>query len=153
MVGMSGPHHRRSFLRDATALALASHFGSLENLMQADEQALLQVEDVGPVMAAHIAHFFGNEENHLVIEQLRARGVRWPEHQSEAVSDKLAGQIFVLTGTLETMTRDDARRVHALIERHAELTGSTRAQAILARWEHYLPSTSPSDSTSLLVRG
>ena len=100
---------------EATALALASHFGSLENLMQADEQALLQVEDVGPVMAAHIAHFFGNEENHLVIEQLRARGVRWPEHQSVAVSDKLAGQIFVLTGTLETMTRDDARtRLQAL---------------------------------------
>jgi DNA ligase (NAD+) len=100
---------------EATALALASHFSSLENLMQADEQGLLQVEDVGPVMAAHIAHFFGNKENHLVIEQLRARGVRWPEHQYAAVSDKLAGQIFVLTGTLETMTRDDARaRLQAL---------------------------------------
>jgi DNA ligase (NAD+) len=100
---------------EATALALANHFGSLEKLMQADEQGLLQVEDVGPVMAAHIAHFFGNKENHLVIEQLRARGVSWPEHQSAAVSDKLAGQIIVLTGTLETMTRDDARaRLQAL---------------------------------------
>lgn len=94
---------------EATALALASHFGSLENLMQADEQALLQVDDVGPVMAAHVAHFFSNKENDLVIEQLKARGVSWPEHQSATVSDKLAGQIFVLTGTLETMTRDDAR--------------------------------------------
>ncbi|TFH72286.1 NAD-dependent DNA ligase LigA [Gammaproteobacteria bacterium LSUCC0112] len=94
---------------EATALALASHFGSLEKLMQADEQALLQVDDVGPVMAAHIAHFFSNKDNDLVIEQLRARGVSWPEHQSTTVSDKLAGQIFVLTGTLETMTRDDAR--------------------------------------------
>ena len=100
---------------EATALALANHFGSLEKLMQADEQGLLQVEDVGPVMAAHIAHFFGNKENHLVIEQLRARGVSWPEHQSAIVSDKLAGQIIVLTGTLETMTRDDARaRLQAL---------------------------------------
>lgn len=100
---------------EATALALANHFGSLEKLMQADEQGLLQVEDVGPVMAAHIAHFFGNKDNHLVIEQLRARGVSWPEHQSAAVSDKLAGQIIVLTGTLETMTRDDARaRLQAL---------------------------------------
>ncbi len=100
---------------EATALALANHFGSLEKLMQANEQDLLQVEDVGPVMAAHIAHFFGNKENPLVIEQLRARGVSWPEHQSAAVSDKLAGQIIVLTGTLETMTRDDARaRLQAL---------------------------------------
>jgi DNA ligase (NAD+) len=100
---------------EATALALASHFGSLENLMQADEQALLQVDDVGPVMAAHVAHFFSNKENDLVIEQLKARGVSWPEHQSATVSDKLAGQIFVLTGTLETMTRDDARaRLQAL---------------------------------------
>jgi DNA ligase (NAD+) len=100
---------------EATALALSNHFGSLEKLMQADEQGLLEVEDVGPVMAAHIAHFFGNKENHLVIEQLRARGVSWPEHQSAAVSDKLAGQIIVLTGTLETMTRDDARaRLQAL---------------------------------------
>jgi len=100
---------------EATALALATHFGSLENLMQADEQALLQVDDVGPVMAKHIAHFFSNKENDLVIEQLKARRVRWPEHQSAAVSDKLAGEIFVLTGTLETMTRDDARaRLQAL---------------------------------------
>lgn len=100
---------------EATALALASHFGSLENLMQADEQALLQIDDVGPVMAAHVAHFFSNKENDLVIEQLKARGVSWPEHQSATVSDKLAGQIFVLTGTLETMTRDDARaRLQAL---------------------------------------
>ncbi|MDP2284988.1 MAG: NAD-dependent DNA ligase LigA [Pseudohongiella sp.] len=94
---------------EATALALASHFGNLEKLMQADEPTLLQVDDVGPVMAAHIAHFFSNKENDHVIEQLKARGVSWPEHQAATVSDKLAGQIFVLTGTLETMTRDDAR--------------------------------------------
>ena len=94
---------------EATALALASHFGNLEKLMQADEATLLQVDDVGPVMAAHIAHFFSNKENDLVIEQLKARGVSWPEHQAATVSDKLAGQIFVLTGTLETMTRDGAR--------------------------------------------
>ncbi|MDP2127628.1 MAG: NAD-dependent DNA ligase LigA, partial [Pseudohongiella sp.] len=100
---------------EATALSLATHFGSLEKLMQADEEALTQVADVGPVMAAHIAHFFGNKENHHVIDQLRERGVTWPEHQTVAVSDQLAGQIFVLTGTLDTMTRDEARdRLQAL---------------------------------------
>jgi DNA ligase (NAD+) len=100
---------------EATALALANHFGSLEKLMQADESALTQVSDVGPVMAGHIAHFFSNSENHQVIEQLRARGVVWPEHQPQQISDRLAGQIIVLTGTLETMTRDEARdRLQAL---------------------------------------
>jgi DNA ligase (NAD+) len=100
---------------EATALALASHFGSLENLMQADQDALLQVADVGPIMAEHIAHFFANEENDRVIAELRARGVTWPEHQAQTLSDALAGQVFVLTGSLETMTRDDARvRLQAL---------------------------------------
>ena len=100
---------------EATALSLANHFGSLENLLQADGATLTEVDDVGPVMAAHIAHFFANKENRAVIEQLRARGVHWPEHQATVISDKLAGQIFVLTGTLESMTRDEARaRLQAL---------------------------------------
>lgn len=100
---------------EATALSLATHFGSLEKLMQADEEALTQVADVGPVMAAHIAHFFVNEENRRIIARLTALGVNWPEHQTAVISDKLAGQIFVLTGTLESMTRDEARdRLQAL---------------------------------------
>jgi DNA ligase (NAD+) len=100
---------------EATALSLATHFGSLERLMQADETALLEVEDVGPIMAAHITHFFANTENEKVIADLRAQGVNWPEHESRQVSDVLAGQTWVLTGTLDTMTRDEARdRLQAL---------------------------------------
>jgi DNA ligase (NAD+) len=94
---------------EATALALATHFGSLERLMLADEASLLEVEDVGPIMAAHIAHFFANSENDQVIADLRARGVSWPEHESRQISDALSGQTWVLTGTLDTMTRDEAR--------------------------------------------
>jgi len=94
---------------EATALALATHFGSLEKLMLADEASLLEVEDVGPIMAAHIAHFFANSENDQVIADLRARGVSWPEHASRQISDALSGQTWVLTGTLDTMTRDEAR--------------------------------------------
>ena len=94
---------------EATALALASHFGSLDNLMKADQDALVQVADVGPIMAEHIAHFFANPENHRVIAELRQRGVNWPEHQAQTLSDALAGQTYVITGSLETMTRDDAR--------------------------------------------
>lgn len=100
---------------EATALALASHFGSLDKLMEADEDALAQVADVGPIMAAHIAHFFGNQENDKVIADLRSRGVTWPEHSAQTVSDKLSGQTWVITGTLESMTRDEARaRLQAL---------------------------------------
>lgn len=107
---------------EATALALATHFGSLEKLMAADEEALVQVADVGPVMAEHIAHFFANEENDRVIAQLRQRGVSWPEHQAQTISSELAGQTWVLTGTLETMTRDEARA--ALQALGAKVSGS-----------------------------
>ena len=107
---------------EATALSLATHFGSLENLMQANQEALEQVADVGPIMAEHIAHFFANEENDKVIAQLRERGVTWPEHQAQSVSDELAGQTWVLTGTLETMTRDEARA--ALQALGAKVSGS-----------------------------
>ncbi|MBC53516.1 MAG: DNA ligase (NAD(+)) LigA [Gammaproteobacteria bacterium] len=107
---------------EATALSLATHFGSLEALMQADQEALVQVDDVGPIMAEHIAHFFANQENDKVIAQLRERGVSWPEHQAQTVSDELAGQTWVLTGTLETMTRDEARA--ALQALGAKVSGS-----------------------------
>lgn len=107
---------------EATALALASHFGSLEKLMQATEEELVQVEDVGPIMAAHIAHFFANAENDKVIADLRERGVSWPEHEAQTVSDELAGQTWVLTGTLETLTRDEAKA--RLQARGAKVSGS-----------------------------
>ena len=107
---------------EASALSLATHFGSLERLMAADTKALIQVSDVGPVMAEYIVHFFANEENDKVIAALREVGVNWPEHQAQTVSDQLAGQTFVLTGTLETMTRDEARA--ALQALGAKVAGS-----------------------------
>ncbi|WP_317622230.1 NAD-dependent DNA ligase LigA [Pseudohongiella acticola] len=107
---------------EATALSLATHFGSLEQLMAADTEALVQVSDVGPIMAEHIAHFFANQENDKVIAQLRERGVQWPEHEAQTVSDELAGETWVLTGTLETMTRDEART--ALQALGAKVSGS-----------------------------
>lgn len=94
---------------EATALALANHFGSLEVLMEADVEALEAVEDVGPIVAAHVAHFFANEENRVVIARLREAGVHWSDEEVAERSDALNGQIFVLTGTLEIMTRDEAK--------------------------------------------
>jgi DNA ligase (NAD+) len=102
---------------ETTARDLARHFGSLDALLDADEPALLQVPDVGPVVAASIATFFSQPHNREVIEALRSAGVspqvvdRAPP--LEGLRSTIAGRSFVLTGTLPGMTRDEAR---ALIE-------------------------------------
>jgi DNA ligase (NAD+) len=99
---------------EATATDLARHFGSLDALMDADEAALLDVRDVGPVLAESIARFFAESHNREVIEQLRTAGVRWRDHKPErAAPGRLAGITFVLTGTLPTLSREEAK---ALIE-------------------------------------
>jgi len=94
---------------EATAQALAAHFGGLEALMNADEETLQQVPDVGPIVAGHIAVFFSNEDNRHVVGQLLAAGLQWSEQSAQTVSDALVGQIFVLTGALESMSRDEAK--------------------------------------------
>jgi len=97
---------------EATAKDLARYFGSLDALMGADEAALQQVPDVGPVVAASIARFFAERHNVEVIEQLRAAGVHWPEGEpAPVVASAIAGKTFVLTGTLPTMTRDAAKEL------------------------------------------
>jgi DNA ligase (NAD+) len=95
---------------ESTARDLARHFGSLDALMAADEQALAEVPDVGPVVAASIARFFAEPHNREVIEQLRAAGVTWPEGKAARApaAGPLAGKTVVLTGTLPDMTRDEA---------------------------------------------
>ncbi|QSI75146.1 NAD-dependent DNA ligase LigA [Niveibacterium microcysteis] len=101
---------------EATAKDLARHFGTLDALMAADETALLAVPDVGPIVAASIAGFFAEAHNREVVEQLRAAGVHWPESAGladAAATAPLSGKTFVLTGTLPTLSRDEAT---ALIE-------------------------------------
>jgi DNA ligase (NAD+) len=97
---------------EATARDLARHFGSLDALMRADEGALQQVADVGPVVAASIARFFREPHNLEVVQQLRKLGVRWSEGPGErAVEKALSGKTFVLTGTLPRMARDEAKEL------------------------------------------
>lgn len=99
---------------ETTARDLARHFGKLDALLDADAEALLQVPDVGPIVARSIIEFFGEDHNREVIEQLRAAGVHWEEGEPVRVpSGELAGKTFVLTGTLPTLSRDQAK---ALIE-------------------------------------
>jgi DNA ligase (NAD+) len=96
---------------EATALALANEFGALDDLLQADEERLQQVPDVGPVVAAAIHAFFHERHNVGVIEALVAAGVHWPASPPARARDlPLRGKTFVITGTLQTMTRDEAKR-------------------------------------------
>lgn len=95
---------------EATAAALANHFGSLEPLQEADEAAIQEVPDVGPIVAAHVHTFFQQPHNREVIQELRDRGVHWPAQKRKAAASAgaLTGKTFVLTGTLESMSRDQA---------------------------------------------
>ncbi|HRD64595.1 MAG TPA: NAD-dependent DNA ligase LigA [Candidatus Competibacter sp.] len=94
---------------EATALVLADHFGALDALMAADEDRLQQVPDIGPVAAAAICAFFQEPHNRDIIARLQAAGVCWPEATTKPASKRLlAGKTFVLTGTLESLSRDQA---------------------------------------------
>ncbi|HEX5638725.1 MAG TPA: helix-hairpin-helix domain-containing protein, partial [Burkholderiaceae bacterium] len=95
---------------ESTARDLARHFGALEPLEQATEPELLAVPDVGPVVASAIARFFAEPHNREVIAQLRAAGVHWKDSAPQrAAAGPLVGKTFVLTGTLPTWTRDEAK--------------------------------------------
>ena len=99
---------------EATARDLAAHFGALAPLLDTSEEELLEVRDVGPVLAESIRDFFAEPHNRSVIEALRKAGVRWDEGpRRRAEAGPLAGRTFVLTGTLPALSRDEAK---ALLE-------------------------------------
>jgi len=96
---------------ESTAKDLARHFGTIERLMDARVEELLEVNDVGPVVAASLRHFFDQPLHREVVEQLRAAGVHWPDEVGSA-SDAyrpLLGKTLVLTGTLPSLGRDEAK--------------------------------------------
>ncbi|MDR1530548.1 MAG: NAD-dependent DNA ligase LigA [Burkholderiales bacterium] len=93
---------------EATARDLAQHYGTLEALMSADTESLQTVPDVGEVVAESIRHFFFEPHNIEVIRALLASGVHWLDEKKETAKGALSGFVFVLTGTLPSMTRDEA---------------------------------------------
>ena len=108
---------------ETTAQTLANHFSTLENIMHASEDKLLEVPDVGPIVAENLITFFKQEHNIEVVEQLIFVGINWPKIQKKSVDEQpLAGKTFVVTGTLETMGRNDAKA--ALQELGAKVSGS-----------------------------
>jgi DNA ligase (NAD+) len=107
---------------ESTASTLAQHFGSLDKLMPATEADLQKIPDIGPVAAQHIVAFFQQSHNREVIQRLQAQGVHWVAQTEPQTAQSLAGQTFVLTGTLSNMTRDEAKaRLQAL---GAKVSGS-----------------------------
>ncbi len=113
---------------EATALNLARHFGTLEALMQAEQHALEAVADVGPIVAEHVHQFFRSEGNLAVIRALQSAGVDWPDLAVDepAQPQPLAGQIWVVTGKLETLSRDEAKA--QLQSLGAKVAGSVSAK-------------------------
>ncbi|HEU4654188.1 MAG TPA: NAD-dependent DNA ligase LigA [Steroidobacteraceae bacterium] len=109
---------------EATAMALANHFASIDALESASEESIQEVPDIGPVVAAHVHTFFQQRHNREVITQLRERGVRWPEQpRQRAVQEgPFTGKTFVLTGTLSSMTRDEAS--DRIIAKGGKVSGS-----------------------------
>ena len=112
---------------EATALSLAKHFRTLDRLQGATLEALEVVDDVGPVVADSLYHYFRDEANLAVIEQLVALGVQWPEMPVvDTQTLPLAGEVWVLTGTLETLARNAAKTF--LISLGAKVAGSVSAK-------------------------
>lgn len=107
---------------EATALALARHFGDIGALRRAPADEIQRVPDVGPVVAANVAAYFRDAENASIVDRLLAAGAAWPAPAAATTSAELAGKTFVLTGTLEAMTRESAEE--AIVERGGKVSGS-----------------------------
>jgi DNA ligase (NAD+) len=112
---------------EATATNLAAYFCDLEMIKNADMESLQEVSDVGAIVAQHVVNFFAEEHNVQVINELLVAGIHWPKiDKIEVDSLPLAGQTFVLTGTLEQMDRNAAKAM--LQSLGAKVAGSVSAK-------------------------
>lgn len=116
---------------EATAAALADHFGSLEALQSASLEEIEQVRDVGPIVAAHLRDFLDEAGNKKVIDGLRRLGVHWANTEPAKATREgpLSGETIVITGTLESMSRDEAR--DAARAAGATVTGSVSGKTTM----------------------
>jgi DNA ligase (NAD+) len=110
---------------EVTAHSLAVHFGTMQVLQEASEEALTEVSDVGPIVASHVVAFFQQENNRLVIQALSDAGVKWHSLEAEKGAQPLAGETWVLTGAM-SMPRIQAKNL--LESLGARVTGSVSAR-------------------------
>ncbi len=111
---------------ETTASRLASHFGDLEAIVEADQETLETVPDIGPIVARNVVEFFAQQHNREVIDALLASGVKWPPVERIEADARFDGKTFVLTGTLSTMSRTEARE--RLAGLGAKVTSSVSAK-------------------------
>jgi len=111
-----------SHVGEETAIDLANHFGSLETLAHARLEELGKLRDVGGVVSSSIIEWFGNARNATFLEKLKRAGVHAEKVSVRRLLQSLAGKTFVLTGSLESMTRDGAKQ--KIRERGGDVSGS-----------------------------
>lgn len=111
---------------ESTAESLAAYFGELEQIMEADVETLQRVEDVGPVVAENLRHFFDQKKNRDVVDKLIESGIEWPAIEGSQQAQTLAGKTYVISGTLEGYSRDQAASL--LKARGAKVSGSVSAK-------------------------
>jgi DNA ligase (NAD+) len=107
---------------EATALALAQYFPELAQLRRATEEEIQRVPDVGPVVAKQVAAYFGDADNAAVVDRLLAAGIEWPHSSPLSAGGSQRDKTFVLTGTLESLTREEA--AEAIVQRGGKVSGS-----------------------------
>ncbi len=110
------------FVGKTVARDLANGFGSMDALMEADEETITEIESIGPKIAESVVEFFNQQHNRQMIETLREHGLSFEMEQQEQASQKLEGKTFVLTGSLPSLTRKEATK---LIEKHGGKTTSS----------------------------
>jgi len=116
---------------EATAVRLAHHFGTLEHIMQASEEALQSVPDVGPVVAQHVVTFFAQPHNREIIAHLLTAGIIWPEVQPDTIDKKLHGNTYVITGTLLSFSRTEAKQKLEALGAKVSASVSAKTTAVI----------------------
>ena len=119
---------------EATAKSLAKHFQHLDKIANADEEILLQVDDVGPIVAAHIQHFFQQAHNQEIIAKLLTIGITWsiPEVPTDTAELPLQGCTYVLTGKLSKISRAEAKEKLELLGAKVTASVSKKTTAVIA---------------------
>jgi DNA ligase (NAD+) len=125
------------FVGERTAQALASHFKNLENLAKASSEELIQIEDVGPKVAESVVFFFKQPENIELIKRLKEASLNFSFREAERREDlTLTGQTFVLTGSLESLTREEAAEL-------IEALGGTVSSSVSSKTDYVIVGESP----------
>jgi len=117
---------------EATAVRLARHLGTLENIMQSSEEALQSVPDAGPVVAKHVVTFFAQPHNKEVIAHLLEAGIVWPKVQPDIIDKKLHGNTYVITGTLSSFSRTEAKQKLETLGARVSASISVKTTAVIA---------------------